>query len=202
MLAGPRDRPDRSDTGAMAPAAHSAVHDSVVLASFENRHAAERMLASLGRNFRKKARRGDVAAFVVSRNKDDSLKLTQSRVVTAGGVISALLTVLLALVVGFLGMLSMLKAAVRGGHAARTRKGRVGSDDEAAHAILAGAGPNAAILLVRCTNDETRTEVATRAAACATRSWEGSRPEFLADLDPGNKHDWIRDLLSEPVHRP
>ncbi|WCD98469.1 hypothetical protein PGH47_23495 [Streptomyces sp. HUAS 31] len=184
----------------MASAAHSAVHESVVVASFESRHAAELMLASLGREFRKKARRGDVAAFVISRNKDDSLKVTQSRVVTAGGVVSALLTVLLALIVGFLGVMSMLKAVVRGGHAARTRKGRVASDDEAAHAILAGAGPDAAILLVRCKNDETRTDVATQAAPRATRSWEGTRPEFLADLDPGNKHDWIRDLLSDPAH--
>ncbi|MEV5104240.1 hypothetical protein ACFQ7G_29965 [Streptomyces massasporeus] len=183
----------------MASAAHSAVHESVVVAGFENRHAAERMLASLGREFRRKARRGDVAAFVISRNKDESLKLTQSRVVTAGGVVSALLSALLALIVGFLGTMSMLKAGLRGGHAVRTHKGRVGADDEAAHAILAGAGPKAAILLVRCKNDEIRADVATRAAARAVRSWDGTRPEFLADLDPGSKHDWIRDLLGDPA---
>jgi hypothetical protein len=34
-----------------------AAQESVVLASFANRHAAEHMLASLGREFRKKARK-------------------------------------------------------------------------------------------------------------------------------------------------
>jgi hypothetical protein len=62
--------------------------ESVVLASFANRRAAEHMLASLGREFRKKARMGLVAAFVVSTNPDGSLKLTQSRVITAGSVAS------------------------------------------------------------------------------------------------------------------
>ena len=38
----------------------------VVLATFANRHAAERMLASLGRDFRRKARKGEVAAFLIS----------------------------------------------------------------------------------------------------------------------------------------
>ena len=59
---------------------------SIILASFENRRAAEHMLASLGRGFRKQARTGQVSAFVVSVNKDGSLKLTQARVVTTGMV--------------------------------------------------------------------------------------------------------------------
>ena len=69
----------------MAPAVDPA-QESIVLASFENRHAAEHMLASLGRGFRKKARKGQVSAFVVSANKDGSLKLTQARVLTRSGV--------------------------------------------------------------------------------------------------------------------
>ena len=39
--------------------------DSVVLASFESYQAAEHMVASLGGEFRKKARKGDVSAVVV-----------------------------------------------------------------------------------------------------------------------------------------
>jgi len=35
-----------------------AAQDCVILASFKNRHAAEHMLASLRRGFRKKARKG------------------------------------------------------------------------------------------------------------------------------------------------
>lgn len=53
-----------------------ATHDFVVLASFENRHAAEHMLASLGRGFRKKHRKGHATALVISDNKDGSLELT------------------------------------------------------------------------------------------------------------------------------
>ena len=53
----------------MAPEVDPA-QESIVLASFENRHAAEHMLASLGRGFRKKARKGQVSAFVVSANKE------------------------------------------------------------------------------------------------------------------------------------
>jgi hypothetical protein len=39
---------------------------SVIMAAFENSHAAERMVASLGHDLRHKARKGDVNAFVVS----------------------------------------------------------------------------------------------------------------------------------------
>ena len=56
-----------------------AAQDLVILASFENRHAAEHMLAALGRGFRKKHRKGHATALVISGNKDGSLKLTQSR---------------------------------------------------------------------------------------------------------------------------
>jgi uncharacterized membrane protein len=67
-------------------AAGSSAEESVVLAVFENRHAAERMLRSLGREFRRKARGVDAAALVISGNADGSLKVTQSRVLTASGV--------------------------------------------------------------------------------------------------------------------
>jgi hypothetical protein len=60
-------------------AAEGVGQESLVIASFENRHAAEQMLLSLGRRFRKKARKGSATAFVVSGNRDGSHKLTQSR---------------------------------------------------------------------------------------------------------------------------
>ena len=65
--------------------------ESIVLASFESRHAAEHMVASRGSGFRKKARKGHVSAFVVRANKHGSLKLTQSRVLTARGIEAALI---------------------------------------------------------------------------------------------------------------
>jgi hypothetical protein len=46
---------------------------SVVVASFPSRRAAEHMLASLGRDFRRTARKGHATAFVVSENSDRSM---------------------------------------------------------------------------------------------------------------------------------
>jgi hypothetical protein len=43
--------------------------------------------------------------------------------------------------------------------------------------------------------------VAERAADLGTESWEGSRTEFLAELDPGTKHDWVRTALGEPSRK-
>jgi hypothetical protein len=74
-------------------AAEGAGQESIVLASFENRHAAEHMLMSLGRGFRKNAREGGATAFVVSENKDGSLKLTESRVLEAGDLTATLLRI-------------------------------------------------------------------------------------------------------------
>ncbi|MFI6962734.1 hypothetical protein [Streptomyces sp. NPDC050255] len=54
--------------------------ESVVIAGFDSRHRAERMLVSLGRGFRETARKGGATAVVISGNTDGSLRLTQSRV--------------------------------------------------------------------------------------------------------------------------
>ena len=85
----------------------------MILASFENRHAAEHMLASLGRGFRKKHRKGHATALVISGNKDGSLKLTQSRVLTAGGfcVRTDVMRISLSVAMGFTGILSSLRGA-------------------------------------------------------------------------------------------
>jgi len=78
------------------------------------------------------------------------------------------------------------------------REGHVGADEHQAHKILAEAGPDAAIALVRCKDRETRQMAAAAAADSASRSWDGSLTEFLADLDPGSTHDWVRAALGEP----
>jgi hypothetical protein len=43
-----------------------------------------------------------------------------------------------------------------------------------------------------------RHKVSERAADSAVGTWDGSLAEFLAALDPGSKHDWVRDALGVP----
>jgi hypothetical protein len=175
-----------------------AAQDWVVLASFENRHAAERMLASLRRGFRKQARKGDATALVISANKDGSLKLTQSRVLSAGNFVYTLTRIFLSVAIGFTGTISTLRGAKGGVHEVREHGSHVGSEENAAHAILAQVGPNAALALVCCDDQETRQAVVVQAADHADDSWDGSRAQFLADLDPGTQHDWLRAAVGEP----
>ena len=33
------------------------------------------------------------------------------------------------------------------------------------------------------------------------KSWHGSLAQFLAGLDPGSTHDWVRAVLDEPSGR-
>ena len=172
--------------------------ESVVIASFDSYPHAELMLASLGRGFRKKARKDGTTAVVVRGNTDGSLKLTQSRVLTASDLASTLIHLSLSWIVGFMGLFSTLKGAKSQAHAAHVREGHVGSDEHQAHKILAEAGPHAAIALVRCKDLETRQMVAATAADRARGSWDGSLTEFLADLDPGSANDWVRTALGEP----
>lgn len=169
----------------------------VVLASFGSRQRAEHMLASLGRGFRRKARRGGATAVVIRGNADGSLRLTQSRVLTANGFVSALLRVCFSWALGFMGLLSTLKGAQAGVHAAGVRQGHVGSGEHQAHRILADAGSRAAITLIRGTDSQTRQAVAVAAADRATYSWDGPLTEFLASLDPGSAHDWVRSALAD-----
>jgi uncharacterized membrane protein len=172
---------------------------SVIVASFEKHHAAEHLLALLGREFGKQARKGHVTAFVVRGNKDGSLKLTQSRVLTAEGIEGALLGFFAAVMLRLIGIVGMLKGAKAGRHAVRVRAAHVGADEHAAHAILAQAGPHAAVALVCCDDPEMRRTIAARARdRGAISTWDGSRSEFLANLDPGSTHDWVRVALGEP----
>src|SRR6187200_1599315 len=118
--------------------------ESIVLASFKNRFAAERMVASLGRNFRREARKGKPNVFVISGNADGSLKLTESRAVEASGAISTLIRVAGSILVGFMGLISTLKEAVGLRRATHVRASHVGLDDVRSHEILDQAGPGAA----------------------------------------------------------
>jgi uncharacterized membrane protein len=173
--------------------------ESVVIASFDSYRHAEHMLASLGREFRKKARKGGgTTAVVVRGNPDGSLKLTQSRVLSASDLVSTLIRVSLSWTIGFMGLFSTLKGAKSQAHAAHVREGHVGSDEHQAHKMLAEVGPHAAIALVRCKDQETRQMVAAAAAGSARRSWDGSLTEFLAALDPGSAEDWARAAVGEP----
>jgi hypothetical protein len=174
-----------------------ASRDSVILASFENRHAAERMLASFGHEFRKKVRAGHVTAFVVSRNKDGSLTHTRSRVLTASGSVYTLTRIFLSVAMGIMGPLSTLRGAKSADQQIRVRKAHVGSDEHTVHAILAETGPDAALLLVRSDDQEVRQVIAARAAGRARRSWDGSRAQVLAGLAPGSQDDWLRSAVGE-----
>lgn len=170
--------------------------DSVVLASFGSYQAAEHMVASLGGEFRRKARKGDASAVIVRGNADGSLKVTKPRVLTAGDFTSALMHISLSWLVGFMGMFSMFKGARSGVRAAEVHKGHVGSQEHrVAQEILADAGPRAAVLLARCKDQQTRQMVAAGAAEHARASWDGPLAGFLAALDPGPGHDWVRAAL-------
>ena len=175
----------------------AATQDFVILASFENRHAAEHMLALLGRDFRKKHRTGHVTALVIHGNKDGSLTVTQSRVLSAGGVVSTVTRISLSWTVGFIGIVSTLRGTKGAAHEARERKSHVGSDEQRVHEVLARVGPDAALVLVSCDDQEVRRAVVALAADRASESWDGSRAEFLAGLDPGSQHDWLRAAVGE-----
>lgn len=170
---------------------------SVVLASFDSYRRAEHMLASLRGGFRRTARKGGVRAVVVRGNPDGSLKVTESRVLEAGDLVAVLMRVSLSWMVGFMGLFSMGKGARSGVRAVEARGGHVGSQEHRAHEILAGAGPHAALVLVRCNDPQTRRLVAAAAAEQASESWDGSLTEFLAALDPGSDHDWVRAAVGE-----
>ena len=181
-----------------ASSAAKSGQESVVIASFDSYRHAEHMLASFGRGFRTKARKGGATAVVVRGNADGSLKVTESRVLSAGDLVSTVLRISLSWTIGFMGLFSTLKGAKEQARAAHVRKGHTGSGEHRAHEILADAGPHAAITLVRCQDQQTRQLVAAAAADSAKDSWDGSLTEFLAALDPGPGHDWVRAAVGEP----
>ena len=193
-------QPRRAKNLCMTPQTSTAARsarDSVVLASFDSYRHAEHMLASLGRGFRTKARKGGTTAVVVRGNPDGSLKVTESRVLSGSDLVSTVLRLSLSWTVGFMGLFSTLRGAKEEARAVHAHKGHVGADEHRAHEILAEAGPHAALVLVRCKDQQTRQEVAA-AADTARDSWDGPLTEFLAALDPGHAHDWVRAAIGEP----
>ena len=99
---------------------------------------------------------------------------------------------------GLIGIVAIVKGAKAGAHAAHKHQSHVGSDEQRAHDILAQAGPDAAIVLVRCKAQETGKVVAAGAADKSSYSWDGSMTDFLAALEPGSTHDWVRAALDQP----
>ena len=169
----------------------------VVIASLSDRRAAERLVASFGHKFRAVARKRHASALVVTANPDGSLKLTESRALESRNLIAVFLRLSLSWTVGFMGIVSGLKGTKEASHAAHVRERHVGSDEHPAHAILAEAGPHAAIVLVRCNDRSLCQEVATQASNRAINSWQASLQDFLAALDPGSQHDWVRNALGQ-----
>ena len=172
--------------------------ESVIIASFEDRRGAERMVASLGRGFRKTHRKGHATALVISGNQDGSLSVTQSRVVSASGVVYTGMRISLSVAVGFMGMVSSLQGAKGAAHQVRKRGSHAGTAQHRAQEILAEVGPDAAVVLICCDDQATRQAAIAAATDRASRSWDGSREMFLAGLEPGSGHDWLRAALDEP----
>jgi hypothetical protein len=175
--------------------------DSVVIASFDSYRLAEHMVASLGREFRRKARKGGATAVVVRGNPDGSLKVTESRVLSAGDLVATLMRLSLSWMIGFMGLFSALRGAKEEARAVHVRERHAGSDAHRAHEILADAGQHAAVALVRCKDQPTRQMVAAAAADQARHSWDGPLTDFLAALDPGSAYDWARAAVGKPSAR-
>src|SRR5689334_12384435 len=96
------------------------------------------MVASLGRGFRQKHRKGHAEALVVTANKDGSLKITQSRALSASGFLYTVMRIGLAVLIGFFGMFSALRGAKGSVKEARHRGAHVRSDDRRAHGCSPG----------------------------------------------------------------
>jgi hypothetical protein len=170
-----------------------------VLAVFANRHAAEHMLASLGREFRRKAKSNEVAALVITGNADGSFSLGQSRVLTASGLASAGVGVAVASLAGLMGMMSALRGGRTVVHAARTHEKHVGADAQRLRDMLTQAGPRASVLVVRCADPGAVPAILGLAAERARDSWHGTRAEFVMGLDQAaGNFDWLLGAFDQP----
>ena len=171
--------------------------ETLVVATFANRNAAEHMLVSLGHHFRRRARKGGVAAFLIRGNADGSFSLVQSRVLMASGVFAAVRGVAVSMLVGFMGIRSALRGGKTVVHGLKREK-NVGAETQGARDILAKAGPRACVLVVRCADPGEAAAVISMAAERAHESWHGSRAEFIADLDQAaGDYDWLLPAIDE-----
>ncbi len=144
---------------------------------------------------------------MITGNADGSLKLTKSRVLEAGGLASTIARIAVFVMVGLIGVVAMFKGAKATAHAAHKHQSQVGSDEQHAHAILAQAGPDAAIALVhsrterpgrrsqrerpttraiagtaRCQTSSPRSTQAARTTGCATLSTSQPAPRTRSPL--------------------
>ena len=174
--------------------------ETVVVAMLANRHAAERMLASLGRDFRKKAQKGDVAAFLISGNADGSFSVSQSRLLTASGVAAAGAGVAVASLAGLDGRSCRRSGAARPWSTPHADIGPTSTPrPSASGSCFAEAGPRASVLVVRCADPGEAAAVVALAAERAGDSWDGSRAEFVAGLgQAAGSFDWLLAALDEP----
>jgi hypothetical protein len=173
--------------------------ETVVVAIFANRHAAEHMVASHGRDFRRKAREGGAAAFLITGNADGSFSLVPSRVLTASGVVAAGAGVAVASLAGLMGLSSALKGGKTVVKAARQRGTHADPDAQRLRDMLAQAGPRACLLVVRCADPGDAAAVVTLAAERARETWHGSRDEFITGINQGaGKYDWLLAALGRP----
>jgi hypothetical protein len=138
---------------------------------------------------------------VISGNKDGSLSVTQSRVVSASGVVYKGMRISLSVAIGFMGIVSSPQGAKGAAHEIRQRKSQVGSGGGKAHEILPQVGPDAALVLICCDDQPTRQAVVAGAADRADESRDGSRARFLAGLEPGSQHDWCAPPSANPQAR-
>ena len=196
--------PNGTGEAAGEPAALSAdpklgsASETVVVATFANRHAAEKFLGSLGRDFRKKARKGGVAAFLITGNADGSFSVVQSRVLTASGVAAAGIGVAVASMAGLLGIMSALRGGKTAVHAARDRETHIGAETQRLRDILAEAGPRASVAVIRCADPDDAAAALTLTAEQARDSWHGSRAEVVTGLgQAADNYDWLLRALQE-----
>ncbi|OQQ19808.1 hypothetical protein B0675_24085 [Streptomyces sp. M41(2017)] len=173
--------------------------ERVVLAGFGSGHGAEYMVGSPGRGFRRMARRGAVTAVGAGGNAYGSVRLRQARVLTAKGLVRALLRVCFSRTVGPMGLFSTVKGATAGVHAAGVCRSHVDSDTSEGHRNVAEAGPDAVVTLSRGADAEIRQAVAAAAADRATRGWEGPLTAFLGAQDPGPVHAGVRAAVAHPA---
>ena len=103
---------------------------------------------------------------------------------------------------GFMGMLSSLRGAKGEVKDVRERGSHVGADEQRGHELLARVGPHAALLLVACDDHDTRTAAVAKATDQASESWDASRTEFLADLDPAPSTTGFARPSASPPARP
>ena len=177
---------------------------SIVLVRFKSRRAAERMVASLCRDFRKNAHKGKAAAFIVTHNQDGSFKLVQSRVLTSRGlaVSATKLTAGILTGLGLLQAISVFGGTKTATHAGRLHQSHVGQEDKRLAELLDQLGPKAACVLFHCMDDAAGQVVAAEARKHVGDNSQFSHVEFLAVLDRlGSEYNWVRPVIAEPTPR-